>query len=492
MDNLIQQILKDKYRSKDKVSCLLFDDNFNVISKVFNKKRIFGINIFQNVIEQILLDYLESNHRKDSNHHHLLTTIFPNDNELLLLLRTDIRDIYILNDKDNGVDSFLKSNKDLNGTSVSLFDVCKENDINVWYQKGKGSKFERISNPTDLLSKTHINLYSDDYNGILSNYLFKHYLKANSQELLNSYLMNSSNSMNTIREDIENLIKNNQYPVLNIFGNIENTYVLTDLLKKYPELSINIYHKGFETKRFKASEASARLFVYNKNTACIKVYNMLEYTPNLLPIVNLIASYIKIYNNGIWNTEGFRFEEYKEIFGFIEYLNFYEKNFESILEKIEHDFEYYSNIVKPIGATLFLQKMEEAHSKVFSPDRLYILKVYSENHNLHFRVFQGSPSIYNELNFRMCYKKETDDISYILVEPVVSEGICNVYIKSITNRNILTIKSTATEILSKIMNKYDSESKVITKVLDTLNYCQITIPLSYGTEFFKNSMFEIL
>ena len=425
-----------------------------------------------------------------------MTTVFPNDNELLLLLRTNILDVYILNDKDNGVTSFIKHNKDLNGKSVSLFDVCKKYGINVWYQIGKSSEFKKVSNSTDLLSKTHIILYSDDYNGMLSNYLFKLYLKNNNSETYYiSYNFNCY-SVTNIQEDIEELIRNNQYPVLNIFGNDENIYAFTNLLEKYPELMINIYHKGFEVKRLKASEVLSRLFVFNKNTACSKVYDMLGYNPNTAPLVNFIARYTTLYNYGDWNTESFRFEEYKEVFGFIEYLNFYVKDdilaFQTLLEKIRYDYEYYSTIVKPIGATIFLQKMEDVYSKVLSPDRLYIQKVYSENHSLHLCVFQGSSSIYNELNLRMCHQKETDDVVYVVVEPIVSEGLCNVYIKSITNRNISTIINSASEMLSKIMNKYASNGMPVTKCFETSNYCKICLPLSYGSKFFENSMYDFI
>lgn len=184
-----------------------------------------------------------------------------------------------------------------------------------------------VRNSKEFQTQTHIILYSNNYNGMLSNYLFKLYLKNNSKVYHKSYNLNSFKdySLNNVREDIEELIKNNQYPVLNIFGNVENNYMITDLLEKYPELIVNIYHKGFETKHFKASNVLSRLFVYNKNTACSKVYDMLDYNPNNAPLVNFIARYTTLYNYGDWNTEYFRFKEYKEMLGFIEYLNFYEK-----------------------------------------------------------------------------------------------------------------------------------------------------------------------
>lgn len=56
MEKLIQK-LQD---SKNTESCLLFDDDLNIISIVSDKKRMDEINLVQSAIEQIILECLES------------------------------------------------------------------------------------------------------------------------------------------------------------------------------------------------------------------------------------------------------------------------------------------------------------------------------------------------------------------------------------------------------------------------------------------------
>lgn len=137
--SLLTQIRTLSNLETDKVGCFLLNVKFETIlkdsSQIENK-------IVLDAIESLIINGFRLNLIKPGCK--ILTTSFPFHLETMSLIKAGIKDVIVLNHKDNRLRQFFNAQ---NGSDLSLFEICQKYNVNVWYQIGNGSEFKRVSNP---------------------------------------------------------------------------------------------------------------------------------------------------------------------------------------------------------------------------------------------------------------------------------------------------------------------------------------------------------